>query len=258
LVIIDQIGRLVTLDKKPQRVVSLVPSMTELAIDLGGAKNIVGRTKFCIHPEETIKNITKIGGTKNPRIDDIIALKPDLILANKEENIKEHIQQLESHAPVYISNVKTLENNLDMIADLGQLFQNSSRAFDIIEKTEAMQLDMKIKSKKTAAYVIWKDPYMVAGGDTYINAMIEALGFTNIYKADLRYPQKSVADFIASKVDYIFLSSEPYPFTQKHIEYLKAENVLSKIILVDGEFFSWYGNRILKKKNYLKQFMTEI
>ena len=248
-VVIDPLGNEISCDKPYERVVSLVPSITELVIDLVGPKKAVGRTKFCIHPQPAISEIPKIGGTKNPRIEDIIALQPDLFLANKEENRAEDVTLLQEHAPVYVSEVKTLEDNYSMITDLGRLFDKESRANEIIELSKS-KVSQFISAKGRAAYLIWQDPIMVAGGDTFINAMMSIVGKTNVFEGELRYPTKTVEEIVTANPDYIFLSSEPYPFKAKHVTEWEQRLPSTKIRLVDGEFFSWYGSRLTKKEGF--------
>jgi len=256
ITVLDQLGYELNLKNYPSRVVSLVPSMTELWAEMNGIETLIGRTKFCIHPNPQIKEVYKIGGTKNPRIDDIINLKPDLILANKEENEKSHIETLRKFAPVYTSDIKTVTDNISMAKDFENL--SASPNFGAHEILEAYQ---KLKTKtvnKTAIYLIWKNPYMLAGGDTFINEMMTNVGFKNLFSNKSRYPTISLNDIQKLNPEYILLSSEPYPFKSKDINELKKLNINSSIILVDGEAFSWYGSKILHSIDYLKALQNSI
>ncbi|SEM42384.1 ABC transporter substrate-binding protein [Chryseobacterium taichungense] len=239
------------------KVVSLVPSITEALFDLGLTENhVVGRTKFCIHPAEKVKNVTVIGGTKNINIDKIKALQPDLILANKEENVKEQVKALMTDFKVIVTNVETIEDNYYLLKNLGQIFNKQDKAqmfnlkiYDVLQQT-------KINKKIKAAYLIWKNPYMTIGSDTFIHRILEEIDFENIFKDKKRYPVIEIADLAHAEV--IMLSSEPFPFKEKHIEELKAYYPDKKIIIVDGEAFSWYGTHIAKCGNYFKNLVSEV
>lgn len=239
------------------KIVSLVPSITEALFDLGLTGNeVIGRTKFCIHPADKIKNVTIIGGTKNINIDKIRALQPDLILANKEENIKEQVEALMDDFKVTVTNIETIEDNYYLLKNLGKLLGKEERAqlfnLKIYEILNQSKLDTPVK----AAYLIWKNPYMTVGSDTFIHKIMVEIGFENIFKDKTRYPEITAADL--EKADVIMLSSEPFPFKEKHIEELQAFYPDKKIMIVDGEAFSWYGTHIAKCENYFKELLTEI
>jgi ABC-type Fe3+-hydroxamate transport system substrate-binding protein len=239
------------------KVVSLVPSITEALFDLGLSENeVIGRTKFCIHPENKVKNVPVIGGTKNINIDKIRALQPDLILANKEENIKEQVETLMDDFKVIVTNVETIEDNYYLLKTLGNLFNKEERAqqfnLKIYEVLEQAQLNSTIK----AAYLIWKNPYMTIGSDTFIHRILSEIGFENIFKNRIRYPEIQMEDLAEAEV--IMLSSEPFPFKEKHIEEMKAFYPDKKIMIVDGEAFSWYGTHSAKCGDYFKELLAEI
>lgn len=252
----DDISQLIK--NKPQRIVSLVPSQTELLYDLGLNNKVVGITKFCIHPNEWFRTKTRIGGTKNINIDKVKELNPDLILANKEENTKEQIEELEENFNVWVSDIHTLEDALDMIEKIGQLTHTHSKAIEIKNKIESDFLHLQLTNQpinKSALYLIWRNPYISVGGDTFINDMIEKAGFSNAFKSESRYPEITLKKIAEINPEYIFLSSEPYPFTDKHIEeinnYFKSINKPApKTVLVDGEMFSWYGSRLVQSASY--------
>jgi len=240
------------------KVVSLVPSITEALFDLGLTENeVVGRTKFCIHPEGKVKNVPVIGGTKNINIDKIKALKPDLILANKEENIKEQVEALMEDCKVVVTNVETIEDNYYLLKNLGNIFNKEERAqqfnlkiYDVLE-----QAKLESPTVKTA-YLIWKNPYMTIGSDTFIHKILTEIGFENIFKDQTRYPEIQMEDL--ADADVIMLSSEPFPFKEKHMEEMKAFYPDKKIMIVDGEAFSWYGTHIAKCGDYFKKLLAEI
>jgi ABC-type Fe3+-hydroxamate transport system substrate-binding protein len=239
------------------KVVSLVPSITEALFDLGLTENeVIGRTKFCIHPEEKVKNVAVIGGTKNINIDKIKSLQPDLILANKEENIKEQVEALMDDYKVIVTNVETIEDNYYLLKHLGTLFNKEDKAQLFNLKIYDVLLHAKINSAIKVAYLIWNNPYMTIGSDTFIHKILEEIGFENIFKDRTRYPEIQTEDL--AEADLIMLSSEPFPFKEKHIEELKAFYPDKKIMIVDGETFSWYGTHIAKCEHYFKELLSEV
>lgn len=239
------------------KVISLVPSITEALFDLGLTENeIIGRTKFCIHPKDKIKDVPVIGGTKNLNIEKIKALQPDLILANKEENIKEQVEALMEDFKVVVTNVETIEDNYYLLKTLGNIFQKEERAKAYNLKIYEALNQTKISSKIKAAYLIWKNPYMTVGADTFIHRILTEIGIENSFKDKTRYPEVTIHDL--ADTDLIMLSSEPFPFKEKHIAELKEYYPDKKIIIVDGEAFSWYGTHIAKCGNYFKELVAEI
>ncbi|MEM1119880.1 MAG: helical backbone metal receptor [Bacteroidota bacterium] len=254
---IDQLGQKIILNYPPQRIISLVPSITELLYDLGLAQQLVGRTKFCIHPS-SVKSIPKIGGTKNVKIDRIIALQPDIIIANKEENQREQIEELSQQCPVWISDVATFSDAMDMIEKLGQLFQKEKVTQAIISQSRSQLAELTPTTKQKAAYLIWQKPYMTIGRDTYIHNMLGHCGFENVFGEQTRYPIFTLSALKERQPDIILLSSEPFPFKTKHIIELQKDFPYTPIKLVDGEAFSWYGTRFLKTAPYLKEIAEKI
>lgn len=241
---IDQLGRTVDLPKVPERIISVVPSITELLFDLGLGDKIVGRTKFCIHPQAALSK-PKIGGTKTLNLKAIRGLQPDLIIANKEENTKDAIDSLSADFPCYVSDIQTVDDALQMIHDMGVICSCHEKAEALI--AEIINAKPVIPSKlASAVYLIWKNPYMSVGGDTFISDMMRYAGFQNLLSDELRYPELNVADLTKLEPDYVLLSSEPYPFKEKHIEEIKAILPKTKPLLVDGEWYSWYGSKMLK------------
>lgn len=239
------------------KVISLVPSITEALFDLGLTENeIIGRTKFCIHPEDKIKNVPVIGGTKNINIDKIRAMKPDLILANKEENVKEQVEALMDDFKVLVTNVENIEDNYYLLKTLGNLFNKEERAQQFNLKIYDVLAQAKLSFPVKTAYLIWKNPYMTIGSDTFIHKILSEIGFENIFKDKTRYPQIQMEDL--ADADVIMLSSEPFPFKEKHIEEMKLSYPDKKIMIVDGEAFSWYGTHIAKCENYFKELLAEI
>lgn len=242
----DQLGNSIELRTIPKRIISLVPSQTELLYDLGLDEEVAGITKFCIHPQNWFRNKTRIGRTKNVSIEKVRQLQPDLIIANKEENVKEQISALQNIAPVWISDVNDLDDAISMITSIGNITGTAKQAQTITDKilTGFNSLSTLHSPLSSACYLIWKDPYMTIGGDTFINDMMLRAGFKNVFAHKQRYPEVSIDDIRQSKCEFVLLSSEPYPFKQKNINELRLLLPAQKIVLVDGEMFSWYGSRL--------------
>jgi ABC-type Fe3+-hydroxamate transport system substrate-binding protein len=251
----DMLGNLIQLRKPAQRIVSLVPSQTELLFDLELNKEVVGITKFCIHPASWLHEKKIVGGTKNIHLDVIRTLQPDLIIANKEENVEEAILELQKEFPVWISDVNTIVEACYMIGEIGMLCDRTSKAQHFISEInknfESLSNDSALSGKK-AVYYIWKNPWLTAGHHTFIHSMLEACGLQNESK-EMRYPEVSPESLKKLAVDYIFLSSEPYPFKEEDKEYLSQFIDNDKIIFVDGTYFSWYGSRLIKAPSYIKK-----
>ncbi|MCB0398462.1 MAG: ABC transporter substrate-binding protein [Winogradskyella sp.] len=234
--------------------VSLVPSQTELLVDLGLKNELVGITKFCVHPSSLRKNKTVVGGTKQVNVEKIKALQPDIILCNKEENTKEMIGQLEMIAPIHISDINTIEDCFELIKMYGEIFDASNVASTLIEsintEREKFRSTLKSKGAKKVAYFIWKNPWMVAASDTFINEMIKEAGFINVFEEEQRYPEIQLDHSKLKEADLIFLSSEPFPFKEEHILELKSLFPEKTIKIVNGEPFSWYGSRLKYSYDY--------
>lgn len=254
----DQIGNKVVLERPAQRIVSLVPSQTEFLHDLGLEDEVVGITKFCIHPKEWRKNKPIVGGTKNHNLEKIKELKPDLIIANKEENTEALIGELMETFPVYVSDVTDLENSYEMMVAIGELTGKNKMAETIILEAK-LAFDHLEKANETVkvAYCIWKSPYMWAGNDTFVHHLLAKCGLENVVDAQ-RYPEKSLEEIQQLNPEVILLSSEPFPFKQQHVEEIESEFPKSKVFLVDGEMFSWYGSRLIKAVPYFRSFLNQL
>jgi len=252
----DQLNRTIQLNKIPKRIISLVPSQTELLCDLGLESSIVGITKFCVHPNQLKKEKTIVGGTKDVHFNKIRALQPDLILCNKEENTLEMIQELETIAPVHISDICTIEDCLELIEMYGLMFSREKKANEISNQIQALHEDFKefIKDKPTlkTAYFIWKKPWMVAAKETFIDEMMQLNKFENYFGHLKRYPEIELYEDKEETAELVLLSSEPFPFKEKHKEVLRNYFPKAKILVVDGEAFSWYGSRLIKAFDYFK------
>jgi ABC-type Fe3+-hydroxamate transport system substrate-binding protein len=245
----DQMNRTIRLEKFPERIVSLVPSQTELLFDLGLGDRVVGITKFCIHPNEWHKTKTRVGGTKNLHLDVIEKLNPDLIIGNKEENTQSDIAALEKKCPVYMSDIFTVEDALQMITDVGSLTGTDLVANKIVQAVK-LDFDSYTPQNKSVLYLIWAEPFMAAGENTFIGDVIRKIGMTNCIKdSNARYPELSIDQIAELNPDVIFLSSEPFPFNDTHAQKI-AHHFSGKIEFVDGELFSWYGSRMTQMKGY--------
>ena len=284
---IDQMDNVVHLDAIPKRIISLVPSQTELLYALGLDDEVIGITKFCVHPKHWFTTKTRIGGTKAITIEQIKSLEPDLVIANKEENVKEQIVALQQFVPVWLSDVNNLEDAIDMIEKIGSLTGKKEAAAKLIQQVNQAFEQVAVNTVTTkriapdilpgnvesngishvqahsyhpvkTAYLIWQNPYMTVGGDTFIGDMIRRCGFQNVFEEQQRYPIIQLKHLAELDCDLLLLSSEPFPFTQQHIHVIQQHLPEVKIVLVDGEMFSWYGSRLIQSASYFKQLITHI
>jgi ABC-type Fe3+-hydroxamate transport system substrate-binding protein len=247
----------------PKRIISLVPSQTELLHYFNLEEETIGITKFCVHPKAWHQTKTRVGGTKAININKIKELQPDLIIANKEENVQEQIEELALDYPVWVTDVNNLDDALKMITDIGELTNKEKEANLLVKEINIRFENLSHKPQTTnykpkTAYLIWQKPYMTVGGDTFINDMLLKCGFQNIFADKSRYPEVTIEDLQIANCQLLLLSSEPYPFKQKHIDELQVQLPDIKIILADGEFFSWYGSRLLQAPSYFKQLISQM
>lgn len=258
----DQLQKEIQLSVLPQRIVSLVPSQTELLAAIGLNEEVIGITKFCVHPNHWFRSKQRIGGTKNVAIEKVRALQPDLIIANKEENVREQVLELEKIAPVWTSDIHSIEDALSMMQSMGELTGKTAEANSLITTIEAKRALLQTlindtKKRLRVVYLIWKDPYMAAGGDTFIDTMLQACGWNNCLGNRMRYPEISLSELAQLRPDLVLLSSEPYPFQQKHIAELQQVLPGTRIVLADGEMFSWYGIRMANAFDYFRKMLQE-
>lgn len=253
----DHFGKTIQITSPPKRIVSLVPSITELLHDLGLQDQIVGRTKFCIFPTKGYPCAKVIGGTKNVHINLVKELNPDLVIANKEENVKDQVEEILKFSSTFTTVVKTRDDALKMIKDIGIITSTETKANHLIKELnndfEVNQTSDKIK----VLYLIWKDPYMTVGGDTFISHFLSCFGFENCYSHQQRYPSIDLNDIDKIAPDLIMCSSEPFPFNESHAKEITDQTGI-KTILVDGSYCSWYGSRMLKSQNYLRQLSNKL
>lgn len=255
----DQLGRTIALAAPPQRIVSLVPSQTELLYHMGLDAEVAGITKFCIHPAHWQGAKPRIGGTKNVNIEKIKSLNPDLVIANREENVQQQVEALAKQFPVWVSDVNTLPEALHMIQAIGKLTGKEATATNMVRDIQkGFETFVKTPPAPTVVYLIWQEPCMSVGGDTFIHHMLQHAGYTNVLKNRTRYPTLTADELKTLQPDYLFLSSEPYPFCQKHVK--GFQNILpqAKIALVDGEMFSWYGSRLRQAPHYFKMLQQQL
>lgn len=234
------------------KIISTVPSITETLFDFDlDRTEIVGRTKFCIHPTEKVFEIETVGGTKNLNLDKIKSLRPDLIIANKEENPKDQIEALMQDFNVWVTDIETLEDNEKFLTELGGKLHKQDLAEKFNSEISNIFRNLNTEKRKKAAYLIWNNPYMTIGSDTFIHHILNKIGFDNIFDNQKRYPKINTEDL--KNAEYILLSTEPYPFKEKHKKEFETLFPNSKIMIVDGEAFSWYGTHLTKVKNYLSE-----
>jgi len=258
----DQLGRKIEISFPPKKIISIVPSQTELLFDLGLEEEVIGITRFCVHPEKWFRTKTRVGGTKKLNIEKIISMQPDLIIANKEENTEEQIQSLSEKFPMWVSDIKTLEDAFEMMRIVGAMTGKVHRVTEMVAEIKSAFSNHLIPDAhnplSTAAYLIWYEPLMTIGSDTFIHSMMLAAGFRNVFATLTRYPSITLDELKAASPQYILLSSEPFPFKQKQVDELQQQLPSSKIILVDGKMFSWYGSRLLKAPQYFSELRESI
>lgn len=254
----DMLGRSVRINHPPARIVSLVPSQTELLASLDLEEEVVGITKFCIHPEEWFRKKTRIGGTKTIDIDRILSLNPDLVIANKEENERSQVEALATKVPVWISDIETFSDALRMIREVGIITDRRARASELAIEIEEAFASLAQSNSRRVAYFIWRNPWMCVGHGNFIHDILSRMGWENVFSDKARYPEITLDELAARLPDLVILSSEPYPFKQVHIDELQRSLPDAKIILADGEMFSWYGSRLNKAAVYLQELILSL
>ncbi len=262
--VVDQIGNKLIFKKFPTRIVSLVPSITELLFELDLKDTIVGLTKYCIEPKGMVEEIPKVGGTKNVDLGLVLSLNPDLIIASKEENVKDQVEYLQKFVPVWTSNVVTFNDALDMILNVGKIcnrFILAEKLTKILQSKKQKLLEIRTKSVyygKKVLYFIWRKPYMVVGANTFINSLLEICGFRNVvlnFTTTSRYPAIQKEDLSNFTPELVLLSTEPYPFKEKHIAEFEEIFPNATIMIVRGDYFSWYGSRMVEAFDYFVEIL---
>ncbi len=238
------------------RIVSLVPSLTELLCDLGLAGNLVGRSGFCIHPREAVKRIPKMGGTKDADLDRIRAAAPTHLAVNVDENRREQVEELARFVPhVVVTHPNAPEDNLDLFRLFGGIFRREAAAVKLADDFRAAREELRRAvaglPRERVLYLIWMDPWMTVSRVTYISAMLAAAGWDTLpERSEARYP---VADAVSpglTLIDRVLLSSEPYRFGERHLDEAAAR-FGAPAQLIDGEMVSWYGSRAAAGLRYL-------
>jgi ABC-type Fe3+-hydroxamate transport system substrate-binding protein len=244
--VLDVRGRAFDFPEPPRRIISLVPSLTETLFDLGAGDAVVAITDFCIFPPDL--SLPRIGGTKNPRVEEIRALAPDLVHMNLEENLRRHAEAIEGFAPVFVTEPKSVEDVIALIEQLGAIHHRRERAMELAEELRS-QLRAMPKRAFTFACPIWKNPWMWCGGDTYVSRLVEAAGGSNVLRDRERYPQLALEDVLAMKPDVVFLPDEPYLFTDED-----AASIKGKVVgPFPGHLFTWHGTRTTLGLRFLSE-----
>src|SRR5690625_4221326 len=253
----DYLGRIVEYAFPPNKIISLAPAITNTLYALNLGNEIVGRTRFCIHPKEKVQLAVNIGGTKDLKIERIHELNPDLIIAEKEENTKEMVEQLEQFYPVYVFEVQTIEDSLKMMTDLGHILNRKNEGNTLVRQISLSFMNLPNKNGRKVAYLIWENPYMVVGKHTYIQSVLQKLGFTNPFiHFPGRYPAVTIDDLKQAELDYLFLATEPYPFREQHLAKMKEIVPNAEPIIMDGEMF-WYGVNMLEAVSYFQKRLNQ-
>jgi ABC-type Fe3+-hydroxamate transport system substrate-binding protein len=239
------------------RIVSLVPSITELLFDLGLGGQVVGRTGFCIHPWAQVRHVPKVGGTKDLRFDVIRGLRPTHVVVNVDENRREDAEALAEFVPeVVVTHPVVPRDNLALYRQMGQVFGVSARAEALCAEFEATYAELAARRATAVTepvlYLIWKDPWMTVAPETYISAMLELVGWRTLPReSSERYPEVDVAAY-AGEVSRVLLSSEPFHFKEQHLTEVRALVPGAEVALIDGEMTSWYGSRAIRGMRYLE------
>src|SRR5690625_675706 len=234
--ITDHLGRTVEYSYPPKRIISIVPGITDNLYSLNLENEIVGRTRYCIYPKDKVQQAKTIGGTKRVKADQIRELEPDLIIAEKEENTKEIVEILEKEFPVYVCELQSVQDTYKIIKDLGEVTDREPEAEKLQAEIKAAFNSLPSGQGKKFAYVIWQNPYMVAGANTYITSLMEKMEFVNAFSEyEGRYPTVTEDDFRNTELDYIFLATEPFPFQEKHIKEFSEQYPEVTVMSLDGE-----------------------
>jgi len=244
------------------RIVSLVPSITELLFELGLASQVVGRTTFCVHPEHALARVPRVGGTKKPRIDKLRALAPSHVIVNVDENRKEDVARIAEFVPhVIVTHPLTPDDNLALYRLIGALFARSAQAerlCDAFREARDTLVDAAGRwPARRVLYLIWRDPWMTISRDTYISQTLALAGLKTLgHDPAVRYPEVRAQPGLLDDTDAVLFSSEPFPFKQHHMDEFRAHtgNDDTRFECIDGEMTSWYGSRAVEGLRYLRDF----
>lgn len=253
----DVLGRVHAFSRSPERVVSLVPSLTETLFDLGAGGAVVAATDYCLFPARELTGVRRVGGTKNPSIDEIRALAPDLVYVNVEENLPRHADQIEEFAPVFATEPKTVAGVLTLLADLGAIHGREDAAATWRERIARAIVTVGEVAAFSFACAIWKDPWMWCGGDTYVSDLLTTAGGTNVFAGMTRYPKEELEAVLAREPDVVFLPDEPYPFTDIDAITVRAQFLGRVVGPFPGHLFTWHGTRTEKGLAFLRDALGE-
>ena len=242
-----------TVNLKADKIISLVPSITETLFYLGLGDKIVGITKWCKYPETEVKKKTKIGGVIGINIEKIKNLKPDLIFAVKEENDKNEIEKLSEFTNVYVDEIINLKDAFQQIINIGKLTETEKKSKKLVNNIKLDFTEISNFNNLKCAYLVWNNPLMLVGGNTFINSILESCNFKNVFDDKISYPKITINEINKKNPDIIFLCSEPFEFKEKHKIDFKEKFPNKNILLVDGEIFTWYGSHLLKTKEYCEK-----
>lgn len=261
--VLDMLGRVLDIPLQPHRVVSLCPSQTETLFELGLDGRVVGITRYCIHPGDRVRNVAKVGGTKKVDLELVRSLQPDLIIAEKEENPREMVEALSDLAPVFVTNVEDPTSAFRMIERLGDLTGCEARAGELVEEIQrAWGAIQKPERKLRVAYLIWRNPWMAAGPTTYIDSLIRHLGWQNVFgdspESGSRYPEFLLEELHRAQPELVLLSSEPFPFRDRHLEEVRSAVPGARVLLTDGEPWSWYGARMREFPGLVRELKSSL
>ncbi len=256
--VVDARGLRLTLPRPPRRLVSLVPSQTELLADLGLDDAVVGLTRFCVHPAGWKQRKAIVGGTKQVDRERLAALRPDLVLANLEENTREMVEDLEALAPVFVTDVRTVPEALAMIRTIGCLTDCAAAAEALATAIDAAFAGLPSFRPLRTAYLIWQRPWMTVGRDTFVHDVMERAGLVNVFSGRTRYPTIRLEELAAARPEVVLLASEPFPFRREDAVVMRAHLPAAHVALADGELFSWYGSRLRRTPPYLTHLRTTL
>ncbi|HME68526.1 MAG TPA: helical backbone metal receptor [Myxococcota bacterium] len=239
---------------EPRRIVSLVPSLTEALFVLGLGERVVGVTDWCVYPAEGVAPLPKLGGTKNPDLPAILALRPDLVIANQEENRRQDVERLRAAGiAVWVTYPRTVRDGAVLLREIALLGATEEAIRDVVEPVEAA-LDAALAARggprQRVFCPIWRDPWMSVGPDTYAHDLLSLCGGENVFggRSDRRYPRVRLAEVEAAAPDVVLLPDEPYSFGPVDAaEIARLDTPAShegRIHLIDGTWVSWYGPRI--------------
>lgn len=245
------------------RVVSLCPSITELLFSLGAGDSVVGRTRFCVEPAGRVDLVERVGGTKNPKLARIVELRPDIVFMNEEENRLEDAEALrQAGLTVHISFPRSVSETAEMVRSIARAVgcheAGEQLAAEIEREVQRIREESRFLRPLRYAYLIWRNPWMAVGGDTYVSALLAEAGGSNVFGGYAeRYPTVSVDDLVSSEPEAVFLASEPFPFAERHVvELMQATGwPRSRFELVDGQLLSWHGSRTLEGLRYAERLL---